>query len=54
MRKRYWRPGNWLLAVHPFFRLRPHIECERGYFASWWLWFEVSYAEPRKEREGEG
>lgn len=43
-----WRPGNWCIGAHPFLTWLPRIERDVGYFSSWWLWFEVSYADGAK------
>lgn len=52
MAKLCWRPGNWLLAVHRLFTLRPRLSLHRPPadaatgWSVWWLWFEVAHVRP--------
>ena len=44
-----WRPGECLLAVHPFLALRPEWCVYEGLngecvgWSVWWLWFELAW-----------
>lgn len=41
-----WRPGYFLFAIHSVFTWVPRIHWQRHWRSVWWLWFEISRAEP--------